>query len=54
MGKKLVKLPATEVDMTAAKYTPQRVQGLPFVIHNLFAISPLFFKTLKAKFQVLD
>ncbi|TMX04933.1 hypothetical protein EJD97_003718 [Solanum chilense] len=27
MGKKLVKLPATEVDMTAAKYTPQRVQA---------------------------
>ncbi|XP_006361990.1 fatty acid amide hydrolase-like isoform X2 [Solanum tuberosum] len=27
MGKKLVKLPATEVDMTAAKYKPQRVQA---------------------------
>ncbi|XP_049351368.1 fatty acid amide hydrolase-like isoform X3 [Solanum verrucosum] len=27
MGEKLVKLPATEVDMTAAKYTPQRVQA---------------------------
>ncbi|XP_049397724.1 fatty acid amide hydrolase-like [Solanum stenotomum] len=27
MGKKLVKLPATEVDMTAAKYTTQRVQA---------------------------
>uniref|UniRef100_M0ZU13 N-acylethanolamine amidohydrolase n=1 Tax=Solanum tuberosum TaxID=4113 RepID=M0ZU13_SOLTU len=35
MGKKLVKLPATEVDMTAAKYKPQRVQGGTTWFHEL-------------------